>query len=73
MSDAFCVGRYRAEFLDLIKTGTVDLVFANERELKSLYETGDFDTAVKALRDDAKLAVVTRSEKGCVVISEGRR
>ena len=45
LSDAFCVGRYRAEFVDLIKTGTVDLVFANESELKSLYETADFDTA----------------------------
>jgi adenosine kinase len=70
LSDAFCVGRYRAEFLDLIKTGTVDLVFANESELKSLYETADFDTAAKALRGDARLAVVTRSEKGCVVVSK---
>jgi sugar/nucleoside kinase (ribokinase family) len=70
LSDAFCVGRYRAEFLDLIKTGMVDLVFANESELKSLYETADFDTAAKALRGDARLAVVTRSEKGCVVVSK---
>lgn len=70
LSDAFCVGRYRAEFLDLIKTGTVDLVLANESELKSLYETADFDTAAKALRGDVKLAVVTRSEKGCVVVSK---
>jgi sugar/nucleoside kinase (ribokinase family) len=69
LSDAFCVSRYRAEFLELIKTGTVDLVFANESELKSLYETSDFDTAAKILRHDAKLAVVTRSEKGCVVIN----
>ena len=69
MSDAFCVDRYRAEFLDLIRKGTVDIVFANERELHSLYETADFDTAVKALRGEAKLAVVTRSEKGCVVVS----
>jgi adenosine kinase len=70
LSDAFCVGRYRAEFLDLIKSGTVDLVFANESELKSLYEAADFDSAAKALQADAKLAVVTRSEKGCVVISK---
>ncbi len=69
LSDAFCVGRYRAEFLDLIKTKTVDLVFANEAELKSLYETSDFDTALSVLRKDAKLAVVTRSEKGAVVAS----
>ena len=69
MSDAFCVGRYRAEFLDLIRTGTVDIVFANESELHSLYETADFDTAVKALRNDVRLAVITRSEKGCLVVT----
>jgi len=70
LSDAFCVDRYRAEFAELIRTGTVDLVFANERELHSLYQTADFDTAVKALRADARLAVITRSEKGCVVVSK---
>ncbi len=69
LSDAFCVDRYRAEFLNLIRKGTVDIVFANERELHSLYQTADFDTAVKAIRAEARLAVVTRSEKGCVVIS----
>jgi sugar/nucleoside kinase (ribokinase family) len=69
LSDAFCVGRYRAEFLDLIRNGTVDIVFANENELKSLYEAADFDAAVRALRADAKLAVVTRSEKGCAVVT----
>jgi len=70
LSDAFCVDRYRGEFLDLIKKGTVDLIFANERELHSLYQTADFDTAVKALKADARLAVVTRSEKGCVVVTK---
>ena len=69
LSDAFCVDRYRAEFLNLIRKGTVDILFANERELHSLYETSDFDTAVKQLRADARLAVVTRSEKGCVVVA----
>jgi adenosine kinase len=69
LSDAFCVDRYRAEFVDLIRNRTVDLVFANESELKSLYETADFDTALAALRQQAALAVVTRSEKGCVVVS----
>jgi sugar/nucleoside kinase (ribokinase family) len=69
LSDAFCVDRYRAEFLGLIRNGTVDLVFANERELHSLYETADFDTALTALRNDVRLGVVTRSEKGCLVVS----
>jgi len=69
LSDSFCVDRYRAEFLTLIKSGTVDIVFANEHELHSLYETADFDTGVKALQQDARLAVVTRSAKGCMVVS----
>jgi sugar/nucleoside kinase (ribokinase family) len=68
LSDAFCVDRWRGEFLHLMRSGTVDLLFANERELHSLYQTADFDTAVEALRNDARRAVVTRSEKGCLVI-----
>ena len=72
LSDAFCVDRYRAEFLDLIRTGTVDIVFANEAELRSLYQTADFDSAVAALRAETSLAVVTRSEKGCVVVTRER-
>jgi adenosine kinase len=69
LSDAFCVDRYRDEFLHLMRTGAVDLIFANESELTSLYQTSDFNGAVKALQSDVKLAVVTRSEKGCVVVS----
>jgi len=70
LSDSFCVDRYRDEFLDLMRKGTVDLVFANEAELHSLYQTSDFDSALKQLRVDTKLGVVTRSEKGCVVASK---
>ena len=70
LSDSFCVDRYRGEFLDLMRSGTVDLVFANEAELHSLYQTADFDTALTQLRSDVKLAVVTRSEKGCVVAAK---
>jgi adenosine kinase len=69
LSDAFCVDRYREEFLNLMRSGAVDLIFANERELHSLYQTADFETAVAALRNDVKLAAVTRSEKGCLVVS----
>jgi sugar/nucleoside kinase (ribokinase family) len=70
LSDAFCVDRYRDEFIELMRKGTVDLVFANEAELHSLYQTSDFDTALKALRQHVKLGVVTRSEKGCMVASQ---
>ncbi|HKO71366.1 MAG TPA: adenosine kinase [Bradyrhizobium sp.] len=70
LSDSFCVDRYRGEFLDLMRNGTVDLVFANEAELHSLYQTSDFDAALKQFRADVNLAIVTRSEKGCVVASK---
>ncbi len=69
LSDPFCVDRYRNEFRALVVNGTVDLLFANESELKSLYQTADFDTAVAALREQAKLAVVTRGEKGALVVT----
>lgn len=69
LSDTFCVDRFRAEFLELIKSGTVDIVFANEHELRSLYETSDFDTAVSALRQDAKLAAVTMGSEGSLAIT----
>jgi sugar/nucleoside kinase (ribokinase family) len=68
LSDAFCVDRWRAEFLQLMRSRTVDLIFANEAELHSLYQTADFDSAVAALRPDVSTAVVTRSEKGCIVL-----
>ncbi len=68
LSDAFCVDRWRDEFLQLMRSRTVDLIFANEAELQSLYQTSDFDAAIEALRADIDVAVVTRSEKGCLVI-----
>lgn len=67
LSDSFCVDRWRAEFIELMRSGTVDLVFANTSELKSLYETSDFASALDQLRRDVRLGVVTRSEEGCVV------
>ena len=70
LSDAFCVGRYRDEFIGLMRDKTVDLIFANEAELSSLYNTQDFDAALAQLRNDIALGVVTRSEKGCVVAAK---
>src|SRR3954466_7778171 len=64
LSDSFCVDRYRGEFLDLMRSRAVDLLFANEAELRSLYQTSDFDAALAQLRTDAVLGVVTRSENG---------
>lgn len=70
LSDPFCVDRYRGEFLELMRSGTVDLIFANESELHSLYQTSDFDTALRQLGTDVALGVVTRSEKGCAVVEK---
>jgi len=69
LSDSFCVDRYRDEFLGLIRNRTVDIVFANEHELKSLYQTADFDTALAALTAEKVLAAVTRSEKGALAVT----
>ena len=68
LSDPFCVDRYREEFLELMRSGTVDIVFANESELKSLYQTTSFEAALDAARADCKLAAVTRSEQGSVIV-----
>ncbi len=69
LSDSFCVDRYRDEFLGLIRNRMVDIVFANEHELKSLYQTADFETALAALRAENILAAVTRSEKGALAVT----
>lgn len=70
LSDSFCVDRYRDEFRFMLQTGMVDLIFANEHELKSLYQTSDFDSALAVLRKEAKRAVVTRSENGAIVVDK---
>jgi sugar/nucleoside kinase (ribokinase family) len=68
LSDSFCVDRFRGEFIDLMRSRTVDTIFANTDEVLSLYETPHFGEALDSLRAEGVLAAVTRSEKGCVVI-----
>jgi len=70
LSDPFCVGRFRDEFLELMRDD-VDILFANEEEAKSLYEMESFDGALQEARAWKGLAVLTRSEKGCVIAAEG--
>ena len=67
LSDSFCVGRFRDEFLDLMQH-RLDILIANENEANSLFETEDFDIVLEHMKGWGKLAVVTRSEKGCVII-----
>ena len=68
LSDPFCVGRHRAAFRAFVRDET-DILFANEAELLSLYETEDFDAAVAQVRTEVALAAITRSEKGSLVIA----
>ena len=68
LSDSFCVDRFRAEFLDLMRSGLVDTIFANTEEVHSLYQTADFKTALEALRAEGVLGVVTRSEHGSIIV-----
>lgn len=68
LSDAFCVDRHRAEFLDLIAT-SVDILFANEQEICHLYGVASFDEAVEKVRGQVGLAALTRGAAGSVVVT----
>ncbi len=67
LSDAFCVNRHRAAFLDLV-ANHVDILFANEAEITALYERNTFEEAAEAARKDVALAALTRSEAGSLIL-----
>jgi len=67
LSDSFCVDRHRDSFLDLIRSD-IDILFANEKEIKSLYQVETFDEALQRARKDCSIAALTRSEAGCVIV-----
>lgn len=69
LSDAFCVDRYRDEFLQLMRSKTVDIIFANDAELHALYQTADLSTALSLLKKDVGLAAVTQGENGSIVVA----
>ena len=66
LSDPFCVERHRASFLELVSEH-VDILFANEHEILGLYETDDFDEALRRARSSCEVVALTRSEHGSVV------
>lgn len=70
LSDPFCVDRHRSDFLRLVENH-VDILFANEDEIKSLFMQENFDDAVSAISKHVEVAAITRSEKGAVIISKG--
>ncbi|WP_424945456.1 adenosine kinase [Candidatus Endowatersipora endosymbiont of Watersipora subatra] len=69
LSDSFCVDRHRDDFLQLMTTGTVDIVFANEAEIKSLYQKDDIATIISAVRQDVALSALTLGERGSIVVT----
>ena len=69
LSDPFCVGRHRAAFRELVH-GHVDILFANEAEICSLYETADFAAAAAAVRGHVAIAALTRSAAGSVILAD---
>ena len=71
LSDPFCVDRHRADFRDLVRD-SVDILFANEAEILSLYQTAVFEEAAQRVQADTKLAALTRSEMGSVILGGGR-
>jgi sugar/nucleoside kinase (ribokinase family) len=70
LSDAFCVDRHRADFQALVKEGA-DIVFANEKEITTLYQVNSFEEAAERALQDCELAVLTRSEAGSLVVGAG--
>ncbi|MCK5374021.1 MAG: adenosine kinase [Alphaproteobacteria bacterium] len=72
LSDPFCVDRHRDDFLNLVENH-VDILFANEDEIKSLFMQGSFNDAINAVSNHVDVAVVTRSEKGAVIANNGSK
>lgn len=67
LSDVFVVDRWRHELLAFLD-GRVDVVFANENELRALFPDLSFDAAVARLRGLVPIAAVTRGEKGSLAV-----
>lgn len=70
LSDSFCVDRHRAAFRNLVEN-YIDILFANESEITSLFEASSFEETLQHLRGHCEIACLTRGEKGSVVLSSG--
>ena len=70
LSDPFCVGRYREDFVELLEND-LDILFANEEEAKALFEVDEFDETLQRFGYWGGIAALTRSAKGCVAVGDG--
>lgn len=73
LSDTFCVDRNREDFLELIRSKAIDVLFANEHELKALYQTASLELAFDLVERDLPMTVVTLGRRGATVIAGGER
>ena len=69
LSDPFCVDRHRSDFVDLVENH-IDILFANEEEIKSLYQKSSFEEAMAVVKDKCEIIALTRGPKGCVIIGD---
>ena len=73
LSDGFVIERHRDDYMELINSGLIDILFSNEAEIQALAEVHDFEKAVAAIAAKVPVLVSTRSEKGAIAIAEGMR
>ena len=71
LSDSFCVNRHRESFVKLVGNH-IDILFANEDEIKALYKTSSLNTAIEELKKTCDLAAITIGKKGSILISSGK-
>ena len=69
LSDLFCVERHKPHFLDLVKN-KLDITFSNEQEILSLIDAKNFSDVINFAKQLKKLLIVTRGEKGSIVIND---
>ena len=73
LSDVFCIDRHGDDFRRMVSDGTIDILFANENELKALHKTDDLEEAIAKTTPEVGVVVVTRSEKGALAVYKGYR
>ncbi len=72
LSDSFCVERHRESFINLVD-GYIDILFANESEIKSLYQNPDLNFALNKIQNKCKITAITRGKNGSILLSKGKK
>ena len=67
VSDVFCIERFRESFLNLVNN-EADIIFANEEEIKSLYQKDSLDDCLEIISQHDKIFAITLGKKGAMII-----